>query len=193
MTVRIPSASIWYTLSNSKFDVANGSVQASGDFGTAATASTTVTGYYNGVNGVLTSTVTVTASNAAPVVESVTANYDNTARRNGDIAVANDVVDVTAANFATLFENTSLFGYTTAGGDPGTLAPVYFTVDNQYGADFINKLIVTAKAGNTGAFTVNPTTGVITTTTGVQAGDEFTLTALAVNGVSKVVRIRIVQ
>jgi hypothetical protein len=193
MEVRLPSTAVTFTITNGKFVVkTNGDVANTVAYtNNATTDATVVTAYFNGFNGILTDSVTINASNAAPVVSAIDSGYDYAAQRNRDITIVNDVVTTSAAYFNASIDGTSIYTYNVDGTAVTTAGPVYVEVSSQYGAWVANDVRVTPAAGNaTGSsLTVDVATGVMTGN--AVSGDEFTVTVLAKNGVSKVIRFRI--
>lgn len=193
MDVLLPQdADLWFTTTNNKFIVdTEADVHAVGVFGTNEhTASSVVTANFQGANGVLTASAVITASDAAPVVDSISANYSSKERRNGNMTLNNDVVEFVSASWF----NTNVVGrdlyYYGKDGTAASAAAVYFTANTSYGTWVVDNVIITRTQG-TGTVNVVPNSNKATVIGAAVSGDQYTVTALSNNGKTKVVTFRI--
>lgn len=196
MEVRIPSSMTSpITVSDKRFTVSGTVVYADGDFGNSSVVEATVTGYVYNSNGLYLATTTLKANSAAPKATSIDLDYSIELRRDGKMKVANDVVTISKNDFMVNFIRKSVFYIDANGngnGNNDNLAPAYFAVNTQYapGCEGVpEKVLVTTKG--TGNLIIDPVTGVIDANSTVAEGDEYIITAIASNGLTRTLVIKI--
>ena len=151
------------------------------ELGYDSTVKATVTGYIYGEGGMIAGSVEINPTNAVPVNEEVSVEYDYDAIKDGKVDTVIDQITLSVADI----NGKNVFLYNPSTGAEEKSAPFYFVVSNQYGdGGLVERVFVQNDKGTTGSLVIDNNGNV----TSASAGTYF-VTAITNNGLTKTVKV----